>query len=238
MKQRQVVKVGAVEFPPYIHIESDGKVTGILADLLEFMNSTQKDYEFQAMPISAMRRHGDFKNGVYDLSFFDNIEWGWDRSAVDASDVYMKGKEIYIARKKVYRDPAFFSDFTRKNMVGILGYHYGFAGHNADPNYLRKKYNMQLVSSNEGCVKMILFDRGDIAVVSDVFLNGYFKKNPDDKSKIMISTKVDQQYSHRVMVRKNIRPTVQEINLLLTQFKKSKKFKEIQDYYYSDLPEP
>lgn len=233
-KTPQVVRVGATEFPPYIHVEPDGSVTGILAELLDFLNSVQKEYLFQAIPIPAMRRHGDFKNGDYDLSFFDNIDWGWDRSQVDASNVYMKGKEIYIARKKIYRDDGFFADFARKTMVGILGYHYGFAGFNSEPNYLRKKFNMQLVSSNEGCVKMILFDRGDIAVVSDVFLNSYFKKYPDDKAKIMISSKVDQQYSHTVIVRKNVRPTVQEINQLLVQFKKSKKYKEIHEHYYSD----
>lgn len=226
-KAPKIVRVGATEFPPYIHIETGGKVTGILESLLDYMNAEQKDYIFQSIPISAMRRHGDFKSGDYDLSFFDNIEWGWDKSKVDVSEVYMRGKEVYIAKKKPDRDESYFADFKGKAMVGILGYHYGFAGFNADPIFLRKKYNMQLSTSNEGSVKMILFDRGDIAVVSDIYLRSYLQKHPEDKSKLLISNKIDQQYNHTVIVRKNIRPTVQEINALLSRFRQSKKYKEI-----------
>lgn len=226
-KGPKIVRVGATEFPPYIHIEPGGKVTGILAGLLDFMNAEQSNYVFQAIPVSAMRRHGEFKSGDYDLSFFDNIEWGWDKSMVDVSDVYMRGKEVYIAKRKDNRDESYFADFKGKTMVGILGYHYGFASFNADPVFLRKKYNMQLSNSNEGSIKMILFDRGDIAVVSDIYLNNYLKKHPEDKSKLLVSNKIDQAYAHTVIVRKNIRPTVQEINGLLGRFRQSKKFKEI-----------
>lgn len=235
-KKPKIVRVGATEFPPYIHIEPGGKVTGILAGLLEFMNAEQSDYVFQAVPISAMRRHGDFKSGDYDVSFFDNIDWGWDKSTVDISQVYMRGKEVYIAKKKPERDDSYFNDFNGKAMVGILGYHYGFAGFNADPAFLRKKYNMQLSTSNEGSIKMILFDRGDIAVVSDIYLNNYLKKHPEDKEKLLISTKIDQQYAHTVIVRKNTRPNVQEINSLLTRFRQSKKFKEILSQNPSESP--
>lgn len=231
-----VVRVGAVEFPPYIHIESGGKVTGLLEVLLNFMNKEQSQYAFQAIPISAMRRHSDFKNGDYDLSFFDNIDWGWDKSAVDISNVYMRGKEVYITKRKPDRTDSYFNEFTGKSMIGILGYHYGFANYNADPAFLRKKYNMQLSTSNEGSIKMILFDRGDIAVVSDIYLNSYFKKHPEDKAKILVSSKIDQQYSHTVIVRKNTRPTVQEINILLNKFQQSKKFKEIISHNPNEAP--
>ncbi|MBS1971950.1 MAG: ABC transporter substrate-binding protein [Bdellovibrionales bacterium] len=226
-KAPSVVRVGAVEFPPYIHIESGGKVTGLLETLLNFMNKEQSQYIFQAIPISAMRRHGDFKNGDYNLSFFDNIDWGWDKNTVDISNVYMRGKEVYIAKRKPDRTDSYFNDLSGKSMIGILGYHYGFANYNADPAFLRKKYNMQLSNSNEGSIKMILFDRGDIAVVSDIYLNSYLKKHPEDKAKLLISNKTDQQYSHTVIVRKNTHPTVQEINLLLNKFQQSKEFKEI-----------
>src|SRR5207253_10936360 len=108
-KKPLIVRVGAVEFPPYIEIDANGKTGGILAELLDFMNSAQDTYRFEAIPTAAMRRHRDFKNGAYDLSFFDNINWGWDKSAVDVSDVYMNGKEIYIAKKKLGRGEEYFA---------------------------------------------------------------------------------------------------------------------------------
>lgn len=227
----RVVKVGVVEFPPYIQIEANGQVKGMIAVLFEFLNSTQKEYYFQPVVTTAMRRHRDFKNETYDLSFFDNIDWGWDKNTVDATNVFMTGKEIYIALKKPERGETYFSDFSQKSMVGMLGYHYGFAGFNSDPNYLRKKFNMQTATSNEGSIKMILFERGDIAIVSDAFLNDYLKRHPEDRPKILVSEKVDQKYTHTIIVRKGTRPNVQEMNVLLEKFKQSKQFKDLQDKY-------
>lgn len=225
------VKVGVVHFPPYIEVESDGKTGGMIIELLEFMNTAQSTYKFEPVQTSAMRKIRDFKNGSYDLGFFDNVKWGWNKNEVNASVVYMRGKEIYIAKKKPGRGESYFNDFSGKSMVGMLGYHYGFAKFNADANYLRKNFNMQASTSNEGSVKMILHDRGDIAIVSDAFLNWYFLTDPEARAKILISKKVDQHYFHSVIVRKNIRPSVQEINSLLAKFKQSKQFKSMEERY-------
>lgn len=222
----QEVRVGATEFPPYILVDRNGTVAGILTETLDYLNSIQKKYKFVAIPYSAMRRHTGFKNKIFDASFFDNIEWGWDKSAVDVSDVYMRGKEIYIALARDGRGEEYFTDLKSKTMIGVLGYHYGFAGFNSDPTFLRKNYKMQLTSSNEGSIEMVLDGRGDVAVVSDAFLNWYLRKNPA-KRKLLVSKKVDQHYLHTVIVRKNIKPSVHEINVMLRQFRKSKVYDEI-----------
>jgi len=230
-KKPLIVKVGVVHFPPYIEVEADGKTSGIIMELLNYMNTAQSTYKFEPVQTSAMRKIRDFKNGSYDLSFFDNLKWGWDKTDVDASQVFMRGKEIYIAKKKTGRGQNYFNDFTEKSMVGMLGYHYGFANFNADASFLRTKFNMQASTSNEGSVKMILRDRGDIAIVSDAFLHWYFIAHPEARTKILTSNKVDQHYLLSVIVRKNIRPTVQEINTLLGKFKQSKEFKSLEDRY-------
>lgn len=226
-----IVKVGATEFPPYIEITPDGKVSGIVRETIDYMNSIQQDYKFVAIPASAMRRHENFKKNIFDLSFYDNIDWGWDKSQVDASKVFMRGKEVYIARARPGRDESYFLSFKDKTMVGMLGYHYGFANFNSDPVFLRNKYNMQSSTSNESSIKMILYERGDIAVVSDAYLNWYLSIHPDAKDKLLVSKKVDQNYLHTIIVRKNIRPTVAEMNKLLTKFRQSKEFKSIETRY-------
>lgn len=226
-----VVKVGATEFPPYIEISSDGRVSGIIAETIDYMNSIQKDYHFVAIPASAMRRHESFKKNFFTVSMYDNIEWGWDKSQAEASQVYMRGKEIYIARRKPGRDENYFNNFEGKSMVGILGYHYGFANYNSDPTYLSKKFNMQASRNHESSIKMILYERGDIAVVSDAYLNWYLIKHPEDRAKLLISKKIDQNYLHTIIVRKNTRPTVAEMNKLLTKFRQSSEFKSIQFRY-------
>lgn len=224
------VRIGATEFPPYIVLNRDGTVSGILIETIECLNSIQNKYKFVAIPYSAMRRHNGFKNKVFDVSFFDNIEWGWDKSQVDVSDIFMRGKEIYIALDKPGRGEEFFSDLKKRTMIGVLGYHYGFADFNSDPAFLRKNFKMQLTSSNEGSIEMVLEGRGDVAVVSDAFLNWYLEKKPTNK-KILISKKVDQHYLHTVILRKNTSPTVQEMNALLKQFRKSKVYDSILQKY-------
>lgn len=230
-KESVVVKVGATKFPPYIEVSNDGKVTGIIKETIEYMNAAQTDYKFVAIPASPMRRHENFKKKFFDVSFYDNIEWGWDKTQVDVSKVFMRGKEVYIARMKKGRDEDYFKDFKNKTMVGILGYHYGFASFDSDPVYLRKTFNMQSSTSNESSIKMILYERGDIAVVSDAYLNWYLGHHPEIRSKLLISKKVDQNYTHTIIVRKNTRPTVAEINKLLTMFRHSKEFKSIEQRY-------
>ncbi len=227
----KIVKVGTVEFPPYIVVERDGRVSGIIAGLLEFMNSAQKDYKFQPILTSAMRRHADFQNGAYDLSFFDNVDWGWDKSAVDVSKIYMKGKEIYIAQAKAQRSEKFFNNFKNKTMIGILGYHYSFSNFNSDPTYLRKEFNMQLSTSNAGSIKMVLDGRGDIAVVSYAFLIQYLASHPSARKNLLMSKKVDQHYLHTAIIRKGIRPTVKEINALLKKFEDSQQFTLLAEKY-------
>lgn len=226
-----VVKVGATEFPPYIVISPEGNVTGIISETISYMNSVQKDYKFVAIPASAMRRHENFKKGQFDMSFFDNIEWGWDKSKVEASKVFMRGKEVYIAKNKNSRGQDYFTNFKGKTMVGMLGYHYGFANYNSDPVYLRNNFNMQSSTSNEGSIKMILYERGDIAVVSDAYLNWYLSTHPEDRKKLLISEKIDQNYFHTIIARKNIRPSIHEINNLLSKFRQSSEFKSIEKRY-------
>lgn len=230
-KEPLVVKVGATEFPPYIIISGNGEVTGIIGETIEYMNTIQNDYKFVAIPASAMRRHENFKKKYFDMSFYDNIEWGWDKTQADSSEVFMKGKEVYIAKAKPGRGQEYFSSFKNKTMVGMLGYHYGFANFNSDPVFLRSNFNMQSSSSNESSIKMILYERGDIAVVSDAYLNWYLNKHPEAREKILISKKVDQNYLHTIIVRKDIRPTITEINKLLAMFRRSKEFKSIELRY-------
>ena len=230
-KKTAIVKVCVVHFLPYIEVEPDGTTRGMIIEMLNFMNASQSDYKFVPVQTSAMRKVRDFRNGTYDLSFFDNIKWGWQKEKVTASQVYMHGKEIYIAKKVPGRTQDYFTDFTGKSMVGMLGYHYGFANFNSDSEFLRKKFNMQASTSNEGSVKMVLHGRGDIAVVSDAFLHWYFLNHPADREKILISEKEDQQYFLSVLIRNEIKPSVKEINILLDKFMKSKEYKSLEQRY-------
>lgn len=220
---RDKVIVGVAHFPPFI-INENGDVGGLVKDMLALMNAEQSEYEFVALPTLANTRHKIFDLGRYDMSMFDNLDWGWEGRAVDASDIYLRGGEIYITQALPDRGQDYFDDFTDKKMVGIEGYHYAFAGFNAEPEYLEKHFNMELTRSNLGSIQMILSGtRGDIAVVTRSFLAQYLNDNPEDREKLLLSNKYDQKYEHRIILRKNIKPTIEEINTLLATLKQNGK---------------
>jgi len=216
---KEVVKVGLAHFPPYIEAR-ETKVTGLAIDMLNLMNQHQDTYEFVPVRTTASTRHREFSAGRHDMSLFDNLSWGWGSLYVEASDEYLNGGEVYIAQAKPGRDESYFTDFKNKKMIGMLGYHYAFADFNAEPEYLRETYHMELTQSNNGSIKMVMAgNRGDIAVVTKAFLFKYLNEHPEDRNKLLISKKLDQEYHFVSIIRKGIKPTVKELNNLLQQLK-------------------
>jgi len=212
---QKIVLVGLAHFPPFIEAREQ-KVGGLAADMLQLMNQHQDKYIFQGVPTLANTRHKIFGMGRYDMSMFDNLAWGWSDYEVDSSEVFLKGGEVYIARVEPGRDESYFKNFKNKTMIGIKGYHYKFADFNADEAFLISNFNMQLTKSNTGSITMLLSgNRGDIAVVSKSFLAKYFNKHPQARQQILVSKKIDQAYNHSIIIRKGIKPSIDEINQIL-----------------------
>ena len=219
---REQILVGVAHFPPFI-INEGGTVGGLAMQMLELMNAEQSKYEFIALPTLPNTRHKIFDLGRYDMSMFDNLDWGWKGRDVDASDAYLRGGEIYITQAEPGKGQEYFDSFKNKKMVGIEGYHYGFADFNSDPAYLIQNFDIELTRSNAGSIQMILAGRGDIAVVTKSYLALYLNEHPGDRDKLLLSTKFDQTYQHRIILRRNIKLTIAEINDLLASLKQSGK---------------
>jgi polar amino acid transport system substrate-binding protein len=218
-----VVLVGLSHFPPFIEAREQ-KIEGLAADMLELMNQHQDKYDFQGVATLSNTRHKIFGMGRYDMSMFDNLAWGWSDFDVDASEVFLKGGEVYIARAEPGRDQSYFMDFNNKTMIGIKGYHYKFADYKSDEAYLVSNFNMQLTKSVTGSINMLLNgNRGDIAVVSKSFLAQYFNKFPLARQKILVSKKIDQAYNHSIIIRKGIKPSIDEIDQILKELNQNGK---------------
>jgi len=216
---KEIIRVGVAHFPPFIETRGE-KVGGLVAKMLELMNQHQDKYLFQALSTLPTTRHEIFKLGRYDMSMFDNLSWGWKGLDVDASDVYLQGGEVYIARAELGRDESYFQSFKSKALIGIQGYHYQFADFNADEEFLKQTFNMQLTKSNTGSIQMLLSgQRGDIAVVTISFLAKYLKENPQDRAKLLVSRKLDQTYQHSIIIRRGMQPNIDEINTILSELK-------------------
>lgn len=213
-----VIKVGGYEFPPYLNTHDMSRNYGATIDLIEALNQVQDDYLFQYFPTSSKRRYMDFAAGRYDMIMFESIEWGWEGYPIEQSQVFMDGEERYIAYNREGRGQDFFDDIASKRIVGILGYHYGFANLNADESYLSEHFNILLSTDHLRNMQLILADRPElaqVAVVSRSFLSEYLRENPEHREKLLISDKIDQTYQHRILIRKESKISVDKLNELI-----------------------
>lgn len=207
----ELVKVGAYPFLPFVD-----KSGGLTADLLQAMNTFQTDYRFQLVNTSPNRRYRDMADGTFNVIFFENIKWGWDARLVDASKVFLQGDgEVYVALKQPGRGQEYFKTLEDKHILGVTGYHYGFADFEADPSVLAHKFHMTFSPDNEVSLRNLLAERGDVAVITKSYLNSYQAKDPQALSKLLVSDRLDQIYAHTVLVKKGSKPTAQDIEALL-----------------------
>ncbi len=209
-----VVKVGGYDFPPYVQ-EKDGKFNGLTLDLIEMLNAFQSKYRFEFLPTSSMRRYEDFNNGTYDVILFESVDWGWQEIPVDVSRKFASDCEVFVAKALPKRTQKYFDVLKGKSLLVYLGYHYPFAAYDADPKRLLAKFNARTTISHEANIRSVLAGRADLAVVTRSFLAKFLRDHPAEIPRLMVSQRVEQTYHHTMLVRKNIEPSMGELNGLI-----------------------
>jgi len=226
---KEIVKVGVYDFPPYVFIGD--LETGISSNVIKKMNGFQQDYQFVLVPTTPRRRYKDFNNNRFDMLIFESKDWGWQDYPVESSRVFVKGAEVYVSQAKIGRGQNFFSDFENKVMIGVLGYHYGFANFSGDQNYLHRTFDLIQTSGQAKSLELILKGRGEIAVLTKEYLNHHFLRHPRDKNRLLISDKFDQVYRHTILIRKNHKLSIQYINNLLEKMKQRRTLNNLWQTY-------
>ncbi len=135
----KIVRVVGYTFPPFV--SNDG-TDGLTMEFLKFLNSRQSDYRFQFFKAPPKRRYWTIENQQADIILFEMPEWGWQKYAqlIDQTRVLLHGGEVYITQVLKGRNQAYFDRISDKNLVGVFGYHYGFAGFNNDQDWLDKNF--------------------------------------------------------------------------------------------------
>jgi ABC-type amino acid transport substrate-binding protein len=198
---QQVVKVGAAHFPPYTVRPEQGDDTGLLPQLVAALNQVQGNYRFVLVPTSIPRRFRDFQQGRIDMAIFENPDWGWKAIDHVAVDLGLEDAEIFVTRNVEGRRQDYFADLHGKRLALFSGYHYAFAGFNADPGYLADNYNSTLTYSHDSNLLMVQRGRADIALVTRSYLSDYLARNPDSADQFLASERVDQVYHHYALLR-------------------------------------
>lgn len=199
----QLVRVGGYDFPPYVD-SKPGEGPDMLGRIIAQLNTLQSEYRFEFVPVAARRRYGDLVEARFDVMFFESPQWGWQGQGfpADFTKVFMTGGEVYITQAVAGRGQDYFDDLTGKRLVGILGYHYGFAGFEGDPEILSRRFDIKLVNQHRSSIELVLSGRRDIAVVTEAYLRRFLFDNPESQGKLLVSQRLDQSYEHRVLVRR------------------------------------
>lgn len=197
----QPVRVGAYHFPPYVVKPESAEPGGLLPELLTALNRLQDDYLFSLVPTSVTRRYRDLESGRFDLILFESPSWGWQDIAHRALDLHIDDAEVYVARAEPGRDEGYFDRLKGKRLALYSGYHYGFAGFNADKQFLSQEFGAVFTYSHDSNLTMVLRGRADIAVVTRSYLQLYRDRYPARSSALLVSRRVDQVYQHQALFR-------------------------------------
>ena len=228
----QRVRVGAYHFPPYIVKPESAAPEGLVPELLAALNGAQSDYRFDLVPTSVTRRYRDFTHARYDLILFESPDWGWQDIPLDKLDLQIVDAEVYVARNQHGRDQRFFDRLGDKRMALYNGYHYGFAGYNADQDYLTRQFNAVLTYSHDSNLLMLLHDRVDISVVTRSYLRIYQREHPQERQQLLVSERTDQVYHHHALLRPQGPIDAVRLESLLGQLQRSGKLGELLQRYH------
>lgn len=222
---KTTIKVGAYNYPPYTEWKN-GKPKGLINDFVRILNKSQDKYNFSIVETTTGRRYYDLENKYYDIIFFENILWSWDKNKVQVSKIFLEGGEVFITKKVPGRNQSYFSDIKNKRIRAFHGYHYAFLNYSTDPKDL-KKWNVEATQSHDGNIQAIIENRADIAMITLDYLKVLFKKRPKLKDEIIVSTKFDQAYKHSAIIRADSNIPLEEVNSLLVKIKNNPEFKTI-----------
>lgn len=231
----QQVRVGAYHFPPYIMKPESPAPQGLLPELLAVLNEAQHDYRFDLVPTSVTRRYRDFTQARYDLILFESPDWGWQGVGLEQLDLQVADAEVYVARAEPGRAQQYFDSLRGKRMALYSGYHYGFAGFNADQDFLSSNFNAVLTYSHDSNLLMLLHDRADISVVPRSYLRLYQQQHPQEQERFLVSQRTDQVYHHHALLRPGGPIDAQALGLLFASLQGSGKLQELLQRYYLSL---
>lgn len=200
------IRVGVYNFPPIASINEDNEVTGLLAETLERVDRAHQDIRFKIIHTSPHRRHLDFEAGLYDVIFFESPNWGWENYDFNATIPILTDEDIYLALKKPGRDLSFFDDVSKRRIVAISGYHYGFANLETNNAKLEKRFSIEFSNSHRRNINLIKADRpsvAEVAVVSRAYLQKHLERHPEDWDTFLVSEVPDQSYRLSIITRKD-----------------------------------
>ncbi|WP_152630736.1 transporter substrate-binding domain-containing protein [Thalassospira sp. HJ] len=210
------VKVGAYEYG-VVYFFDDGKPSGMVPSLIRLLNDLQDEYAFELVETSSRRRYRSVTNGEVDLVLLESPKWEWEQLDVLFSDPIVQEQDLYLTLSGRGDAEMLFSDVTSYQMLCVLGFHYGFADFNADPEYLRGNFDVMLGYNEKEVLDGLLAGEAPIGVVSAGFLALEFGANPDVRDQVTIASQPDATYDLVSVLSDNSAISLEQFNQLIAE---------------------
>lgn len=233
------IAVGVYNFPPLAAVRDKNQATGFLGELLAELKAVHKDLTFRIVHTSPQRRHMDFDAKLYDVIFFESLEWGWKSRPVTATRPVLADEDIYVALDKPGRDQSFFDNIADRTIVAISGYHYGFAGQSTDNSELQQRFQIEFSHSHRRNLKLIKADRpslAEVAIVNRSYLQMHLEQNPEDSTRFLVSEVPDQQYLLRILAREGGPVSAKSLEQLLLPLIETGRYQQMVKRHQLQLP--
>lgn len=224
------IRVGLYPYTPFTEFDDQGNAQGMVSELISILNDTQTEFVFIPTPVSPKRRYEFYKMHQVDAFFYESLLWGWSDIDILSSIPYQQSGERYIALAQADRDQRFFNDLSQHHIVGVLGYHYGFAGFNSDEAFLRRNFQITLTWDESNMLELLEQKNGDIAVINETHWVQLQKQQPEFTAKFLISDQYDQQYTQSILMRPSLM-SQQQLDNLIKNVQAQPAYQQLQQRY-------
>lgn len=233
------IAVGVYDFPPLAAMRENTKVDGLLGELLVELDTTHQDITFRIVHTSPKRRHLDFEAGLYDVIFFESLDWGWLSRPVVATRPVLTDDDVYVALNKPGRDQSFFDNIADRSIVAISGYHYGFAGLSTDNAELEERFQIEFSHSHDRNLNLIKADRpsvAEVAIINRSYIQMHLEQHPEDRGRFLVSEVADQTYQLRIIAREGGPLRVEALEQLLLPLIEDGRYRQMVERYGLQVP--
>ncbi|MCC9621515.1 hypothetical protein LPB41_07380 [Thalassospira sp. MA62] len=192
-KERQKVIVGAYEYGVIFFYE-DGEPAGLATEIVRALNEVQDTYLFEFAETSSRRRYRDIQEGQIDIVLLENPGWDWENYDVDFSDAIVRESDLYVVRRNDSQASEVLANVTSHSILAVLGFHYGFAHFNANPDYLRDNFDVHLRYNEQEVLDSLIAREGRVGIVSAGFLARSFALDPGLHQHVTVGETADASY--------------------------------------------
>lgn len=219
---RSLVRVGAYEFPPYFDV-TPAETRGLTVETVKILNSLQNEFTFEIQRLPAKLRYIHFEKKRIDLFLFEDPAWEWSKYKYEFVPLDVEDGEVYVT-KKATRTPSNFEDLKDMRIAIVRGFHYGFAGLDADERTLKRNFKVEIADDSDGSIHLVRIGVVDVTVVAKSYIYDYLRKHPGVRDQISISNNYDSTYKLGVVFNPEGRISREKLEALIAKLKKNSQF--------------